>query len=191
MASKELSNEVLVNMYRDMIRIRQFESTVGEVFAEGEIPGFVHLGIGQEGVQVGIAYATRPGDTINSTHREHGLILIKGRKPRKVMAELYGKVTGYCKGKGGSMHVMDCEAGTLGCNGILGPGMTLATGLAYAHKFHGKGNVAIGMFGDGQSNRGEFHEALNFGSIWKLPIVYVCVNNGYAISLSYDQQQNI
>ncbi|MEW5936159.1 MAG: thiamine pyrophosphate-dependent dehydrogenase E1 component subunit alpha, partial [Bacillota bacterium] len=153
--------------------------------------GFVHLYIGEEAIAVGVCSNLTDQDYITSTHRGHGHLIAKGGDIRFMMAELFGRKTGYCKGKGGSMHIADVDLGILGANGIVGAGLPIAAGAALACKQLGKDAVAVCFFGDGASNRGTFHEALNLASIWKLPAVFVCENNMYAISLSQKFHQNI
>ena len=182
----ELSPAQLVDMLRMMMRIRQFDQRALELYREGVMRGTTHPYIGMEAVAVGTCAALRPADRITSTHRGHGHCLAKGGDPRLMMAELLGKAAGYCKGKGGSMHIADVEAGILGANGIVGGGMGLATGAALATKLGGGDEVAICFFGDGALNQGIFHEAANMAAIWRLPVVYVCENNQYAMSARAD-----
>ena len=179
MADTDLSNETLLGMYRTMQTIRQFESRVRDIFQEGRIPGFVHVSIGEEASATGVAFALTNDDYITSTHRGHGHLIAKGGEVRPMMAELFGKKTGYCKGKGGSMHIANFKLGILGANGIVGAGLPIATGAGLASKVRGSGEVAACFFGDGASNEGTFHESLNIASAWKLPVVYVCENNLY------------
>ncbi|HKX19691.1 MAG TPA: thiamine pyrophosphate-dependent dehydrogenase E1 component subunit alpha [bacterium] len=186
-APPELSAAQLIDMLRMMLRIRQFEQRALELYREGIMRGTTHPYIGMEAVAVGTCAALRPSDRITSTHRGHGHCLAKGGDPRLMMAELLGRAAGYCKGKGGSMHIADVEAGILGANGIVGGGMGLATGAALATKLAGRDEVAICFFGDGALNQGIFHEAANMAAIWKLPVVYVCENNQYAMSARADR----
>lgn len=179
MADTSLTNEKLLEMYRTMQTIRQFESRVRDIFQEGKIPGFVHVSIGEEASATGAAFALTKDDYITSTHRGHGHLIAKGGEVRPMMAELFGKKTGYCKGKGGSMHIANFKLGILGANGIVGAGLPIATGAGLAAKVRGSGEVATCFFGDGASNEGTFHESLNIASAWKLPVVYVCENNLY------------
>ena len=174
-----LGNDRLLDMYRTMQTIRQFESRVKEIFQEGKIPGFVHVSIGEEASATGVAAALTDTDYITSTHRGHGHLIAKGGDVKPMMAELFGKKTGYCKGKGGSMHIANFELGILGANGIVGAGLPIATGAGLAAKVRGSGEVAACFFGDGASNEGTFHESLNLAAAWKLPVVYVCENNLY------------
>ncbi|MGG3885278.1 thiamine pyrophosphate-dependent dehydrogenase E1 component subunit alpha [Brevibacillus panacihumi] len=163
-----------------MLMIRRFEEKINEKFLAGEIPGFVHLYIGEEATGVGVCSALRKTDYITSTHRGHGHTLAKGADVKRCMAELYGRKTGYCKGKGGSMHIADFSIGMLGANGVVGGGFNLAVGAALAVQLRKGDQVAVCFFGDGASNRGTFHEALNMAAVWKLPAVFVCENNQWA-----------
>jgi len=175
----ELSKEKLLQMYRTMQTIRHFEERLRDLFKEGKVPGFVHVSIGEEASATGVCAALTDTDYITSTHRGHGHLLAKGGKLKPMMAELFGKKTGYCKGKGGSMHIADFSIGILGANGIVGAGLPIATGAGLAAKMKKSGQVAVCFFGDGASNEGTFHESLNIASSWKLPVVYVCENNLY------------
>ncbi len=177
-----LSNEQMIAMYTNMTKIRMFEERVAEFFAEGKIPGFVHLYIGEEAVATGVCASLRDTDYITSTHRGHGHLISKGGDLKLMMAELFGKKTGYCKGKGGSMHIADLELGILGANGIVGGGPPLATGAALAAHYQRKDDVAVCFFGDGAANQGTTHEAMNLATCWKLPVVFVNENNLYGIS---------
>ncbi len=179
-----MSEEKLwLQMYTTMLRIRRFEEKVVELFAQGKIPGFVHSYIGEEAVAAGACAALEPTDYITSTHRGHGHLIAKGGDLKYMMAELYGKKTGYCKGKGGSMHIADVDLGILGANGIVGAGIPIATGAALSSQLQKNGRVALCFFSDGASNRGTFHEGINMASIWKLPVVFLCENNMYGISM--------
>ena len=177
-----LSNEQMIAMYTNMTKIRMFEERVAEFFAEGKIPGFVHLYIGEEAVATGVCASLRDTDYITSTHRGHGHLISKGGDLKLMMAELFGKKTGYCKGKGGSMHIADLELGILGANGIVGGGPPLAAGAALAAHYQGKDDVAVCFFGDGAANQGTTHEAMNLATCWKLPVIFVNENNLYGIS---------
>ncbi len=170
----------MMALYRTMCRIRAFETKVQELFASNMIPGFVHLSIGEEAVAAGISSVLRPDDYITSTHRGHGHVLAKGADPRRMMAELFGKRTGYCKGKGGSMHIADFSLGVLGANGVVAGGFPIAVGAGLSCKLRNTDQVVVCYFGDGASNRGPVHEAMNMASIWKLPIIFACENNQYA-----------
>lgn len=177
----EIPRERLVWMYERMLKIRHFEDRVKELFAAGEMPGFVHLYLGQEAVAVGACAPLNDDDFITSTHRGHGHIIAKGGDVKLMMAELYGKATGYNKGKGGSMHIADPRLGILGANGIVGAGLPIATGAGLSAKLRKSGQVAVCFFGDGASNQGTFHEAINIAAAFDLPVVYVCENNLYAV----------
>ena len=177
-----LSNEKMVWMYTTMAKIRQFETRVQDFFSDGKIPGFVHLYIGEEAVATGACANLRDADYITSTHRGHGHLIAKGGDLNSMMGEIFGRTTGYCKGKGGSMHIADVDLGILGANGIVGGGGPLANGAALAIKTRGEDNVAVCFFGDGASNQGTTQEAMNLASAWKLPVVFVNENNGYGIS---------
>jgi pyruvate dehydrogenase E1 component alpha subunit len=177
----EIPRETLLLMLERMLKIRHFEDRVKDLFAAGEMPGFVHLYLGQEAVAVGACAALRDDDYITSTHRGHGHIIAKGGDVKRMMAELYGKATGYNKGKGGSMHIADPSLGILGANGIVGAGLPIATGAALSAKLRKSGQVAVCFFGDGASNQGTFHEAINIAAAFNLPAVYVCENNLYAV----------
>lgn len=168
-------------MYEKMVRIRIFEESLAEAVAAGKLPGAVHLGIGQEAPMVGIVSALKSSDWIAATHREHGVMVARDADMRLMRAELFGKATGYCKGKGGSMHLAVFEKHCLGCNGILGASQAINNGVALALKQKGEGDIAAVIFGDGASNRGEFHEALNLAACWKLPSLAICINNGYGM----------
>ncbi|MEL7649485.1 MAG: thiamine pyrophosphate-dependent dehydrogenase E1 component subunit alpha [Sedimentibacter sp.] len=179
------SKELLKSFYYKMNKIRRFEETVERYFLDGEIPGFVHLYIGEEAIATGVCASLTNQDYIASTHRGHGHTIAKGADINRVMAEIFGKKTGSCKGKGGSMHIADFSVGMLGANGVVGGGFNLATGAALAIKKQKRDNVAVTFFGDGSSNRGTFHEALNLASAWKLPAIYVCENNQWASTTPY------
>ena len=178
----ELEKEKLLEMYKKMVAIREFEESLARAVTDGTLPGFVHLGVGQEAVMVGVASPLRPTDWISGTHREHGLMIARDADMKRMRAEIFGKGTGYCKGKGGSMHLAVYDKCAPGCNGILGPSQTINNGIALALKRQGQGDIAVVLFGDGAAHRGEFHEALNLAGIWKLPSLAICVNNEYGIS---------
>src|SRR5512135_2877241 len=177
----DLDRETLLEMYRRMLTIRYFEETVFEVYRKGWMPGLAHLSDGQEATPVGVCAALRADDTITSTHRGHGHIIAKGGRVEPMMAEVMGKVTGYCRGKGGEMHIADVSLGILGANGIVGGGFPIAAGAALGARVQGKDWVAVCFFGDASTNTGSFHEGLNLAAIWKLPVVYVCENNGFGM----------
>ena len=186
-----LPKEKLSDMYEKMVRIRLFEEKAAELFLKGILPGFLHSSIGQESPPVGTCAALRDDDYIISTHRGHGDIIAKGARSDRMMAELFGKKTGYCKGKGGSMHIADLDLGILGANGIVGGGLTIVSGAALAAVLKGTDQVAVCFFGDGASNNGTFHEGLNMASIWSLPVLFVCQNNGYAESTPQTYHQRV
>ena len=186
-----ISNEQMKDMYVKMRRIRDFESTAAKLFAEGKIPGFVHLYLGEEAIAPAVCECQRDDDFITSTHRGHGHIIAKGGDLNLMMAELFGRETGYCKGKGGSMHIADRDKGILGANGIVGAGHCIACGAGLSAKIRGTDQVCVCFFGDGSTNQGTFHESLNMASIWKLPVIFVCENNHYGISMSQDRHQAI
>lgn len=186
-----IEKDKLIEMYRKMVTIRRFEEKVSKLFAQGSIPGFVHVYIGQEAVAVGVCSALRKDDYITSTHRGHGHCIAKGGDIKRMMAELFGRVTGYCKGKGGSMHIAETEIGILGANGIVGGALPIAPGVAFAAREKGTDRVVVCFFGDGASSQGSFHESLNISSVWKLPIVYVCENNLYANTAPFAIQMNV
>jgi len=181
-------SERLKDFLREMLLIRRFEEKVEERFRAGELPGFLHVAIGQEGVAVGVCRALEDGDVIASTHRAHGHTIAKGTHPNEVMAELYGKVEGCSHGYGGSMHLYDVEHGNLGANAVVGGGLPAIVGAALAFKMRKEPRVAVAFFGDGATNIGTFHEALNLAELWKVPAVFVCENNHYAESTPSKQQ---
>jgi TPP-dependent pyruvate/acetoin dehydrogenase alpha subunit len=182
------SHERLKEFLREMLLIRRFEEKVEERFRAGELPGFLHVCIGQEAVAVGVCRALEDGDVIASTHRAHGHTIAKGTHPNEVMAELYGKVEGCSHGYGGSMHLYDVERGNLGANAVVGGGLPAVVGAALAFKMRKEPRVAVAFFGDGATNIGTFHEALNLAQLWKVPAVFVCENNHYAESTPAHQQ---
>ncbi len=177
----DLTNDQLLKMYRDMWRIRRFESAVAECVNRGLVAGGPHLYIGEEAVAVGVCATLRRTDFITSTHRGHGHCIAKGGQMKPMLAELFAKSTGYCKGKGGSMHIADVSLGILGANGIVGGGFPIAAGAALGAVMLDGDWVAACFFGDGSTNTGSFHEGLNLASIWKLPVVYVCENNCFGM----------
>lgn len=170
-------------MLRQMLTIRRFEERASDDFRAGHIHGVVHCYIGEEAVAVGVCEALRPGDQIISTHRGHGHCIAKGADLNRMMAELYGRSDGYCKGKGGSMHIADFDIGMLGANGIVAGGISIITGAGLAAQMDDAGAVAVGFFGDGASNAGPFHESINIAAAWKLPVIYVCENNQWAVNV--------
>ena len=184
----ELSQEQLMEFLRDMLLIRRFEEKVEERFRAGELPGFLHVAIGQEAVCVGVCRAMEDGDVFASTHRAHGHTLARGTSPNALMAELYGKVEGCSQGYGGSMHLYDVERGNLGANAVVGGGLPSITGAALAFQLRGEPRAALAFFGDGATNIGTFHESLNLAQLWRVPAVFVCENNHWAESTPASQQ---
>ncbi|NMA87539.1 MAG: thiamine pyrophosphate-dependent dehydrogenase E1 component subunit alpha [Tissierellia bacterium] len=177
--------------YKDMFTIRRFEETAEKLFLEGEIPGFIHLYIGEEAIATGVCSNLTDTDYIASTHRGHGHTIAKGADVKRAMAELFGKKTGLCKGKGGSMHIADFSIGMLGANGVVGGGFNLAVGAGLAIDYQKRDDVSVVFFGDGASNRGTFHEALNMAAAWKLPVIFVCENNQWASTTPYLTQTSV
>lgn len=180
-----VSKEMMIHFYETMCKIRFFEESVEKHFLAGDIPGFVHLYIGEEAIATGVCSALKDTDYIESTHRGHGHTIAKGADVNRMMAEIYGKKTGLCKGHGGSMHIADFSVGMLGANGVVGGGYNLAMGAALSSKLLGKDNVSAVFFGDGASNRGTFHEAANFASAFKLPQIFVLEMNCWASTTPY------
>jgi acetoin:2,6-dichlorophenolindophenol oxidoreductase subunit alpha len=172
---------------RKMYLIRKFEEGAEESYTRGLIHGTMHLSIGQEASAVGACMALGDADKITSTHRGHGHCVAKGADVSRMFAEFFGKETGYCRGRGGSMHIADVEKGNLGANGIVGGGLPIAVGAALSAKRLGTGAVTVCFFGDGANNEGAFHEALNMAAVWKLPVVFVCENNKYGMSTSTER----
>lgn len=176
-----LTKEKLIEMYEKMLEIRLFEEKVFELYAQNLVPGTIHLYTGQEAVAVGVCSALRKDDYITSTHRGHGHCIAKGAKLKRVMAEILGRRTGYCKGKGGSMHIADFSLGVLGATAVVGAGIPIAAGAGLSIKLRKTDQVVACFFGDGASNQGTFHEGVNMAAIWKLPVIFVCENNLYAM----------
>lgn len=187
----QITAEDKLQMLYDMLLIRRFEEKVESLYQQGRIHGTMHLCIGQEATAVGACFPLTKEDKITSTHRGHGHSIAKGTGVKGMMAELLGKETGYCKGKGGSMHIADLDVGNLGANGIVAAGLPIATGAALASKMKNLGYVVVSFFGDGATNEGAFHEALNLASIWKLPVIFFCENNLYGMSGSIKEMVNI
>lgn len=179
-----LSKEKLKSFYQTMQTIRIFEDRIVDLYARGQVPGLAHLYIGEEAVATGVCGALNEDDYITSTHRGHGHVIAKGAQLDPMMAELFGKKTGYCKGKGGSMHIADMDKGILGANGIAGGGLPIAIGAGWSAKWRKTSQVTACFFGDDSSSNGTFHESLNLASLHKLPVIFVCENNGYGISVS-------
>jgi pyruvate dehydrogenase E1 component alpha subunit len=187
---KQYSKELLLDMYENMLRIRKFEVKLTDCFTKGMLAGNIHTSIGQEASAVGACKALEKRDFITTTHRGHGHCIVKGAKTDIMMAELFGKVTGYCRGKGGSMHVADVSLGILGANGIVGAGIPIATGSGLTSKIRNTDEVTMAFFGDAASNHGTFHEAVNMAAAWKLPVVYLCENNQYGVSVNINTVTN-
>ncbi|MGE3268912.1 MAG: thiamine pyrophosphate-dependent dehydrogenase E1 component subunit alpha, partial [Chloroflexota bacterium] len=179
--ASELAPDQCHEMYRQMLLIRRFEELALKLRLEGQVHGVVHPYIGQEAIAVGVCANLRPTDRIVSNHRGHGHCIAKGADVDRMMAELFGRVDGYCKGKGGSMHIADFDVGMLGANGIVGAGLPITAGAGVAAQLEGSDAVAVGFFGDGATGEGPFHESLNIASLWKLPVIWVCENNQYAV----------
>ncbi len=175
----EPNDDALLDMHRRMVRIRVFETEAGRLAEAGKIPGALHLYVGEEAVAAGVMVHLSDDDWITSTHRGHGHLIAKGGEFDRMFAELFGRATGYCRGKGGSMHISNMALGMLGANGIVGAGPPIAVGAAFSTKFRNTDRVAVSFFGDGASNEGSFHEAANMAALYKLPAVFVCENNGY------------
>jgi len=187
----KINKSVLQDLLRTMIRIRSFELAVEKNFQLGYIYGSAHMGIGQEAISAGSLAALKASDLITSTHRGHGHCIAKGADLNLMMAEIFGRATGYCKGKGGSMHIADVSAGNLGANGIVGGSAGIATGAALAAKKMATGQIVICFLGDGSLNEGIFHEAANMASIWKLPVIYLCENNQYGMGMPIKKATNL
>ncbi len=183
----EADVEQLLTYYRDMLMIRRFEEKAGQLYGMGLIGGFCHLYIGQEAVAVGMQHAIGEGDSVITSYRDHGHMLAVGMEPRRVMAELTGRATGYSKGKGGSMHMFARDRRFYGGHGIVGTTGPLGTGLAFAHKYREDGGVCLCYFGDGATNQGQIYEAFNMAALWQLPIVYVIENNKYGMGTSIER----
>jgi len=186
-----MQTQELEALYRTMLRIRRFDEGVIDLFKEGLVKGTAHSYVGQEAVAAGACATLGKDDFVVSHHRGHGHCIAKGASLAKMMAELMGRVTGYCKGLGGSMHIADLDLNILGANGIVGAGIGIGTGAALSNKMRGNGAVGIAFFGDGATNEGIFHECLNIGSLWKLPVVYLCENNQYGLSTSIKDSTSI
>jgi TPP-dependent pyruvate/acetoin dehydrogenase alpha subunit len=191
MKQKEYPRELLLKMYEEMVRIRQFESKIADFcFPQGMLSGNFHTCIGQEATVVGACYALEKTDYLASTHRGHGHCIAKGARTDIMMAELFGKVTGYCGGRGGSLHVADVSLGILGANGIVGGGIPIAAGSALVSKIRQSKEVTLSFFGEGASNEGTFHEAVNMAAIWKLPVIFICENNQWAVTTPVEEVIN-
>ena len=191
MSDKDLSKDQKLAIYRRMVLCRMFEERVYYLFLEGRLPGTVHQSAGQEASAVGVCSALVDGDVITSTHRPHSHAIARGLPVESLMAELFAKTSGCCHGKGGSMHLGDLALGMLPAIAIVGGGIPLATGQALAFQYLGKKNIVACFFGDGATNIGTFHEAINMGTIWNLPVVYVCENNSYGASTAVDKAMKV
>jgi len=190
-SKKKYSKEMLLNFYRTMNRMRSFEERAAECFTKGMLAGNIHLSIGQEAAEAGAFAAIQEKDFFTSTHRGHGHVIARGGDAKRAMAELFGKKTGYCKGKGGSMHIADmAKMNHLGANGIVGAGQAISAGSALASKILGDDIVTVGCFGDGSTNEGTFHESLNMAATWKLPMVWFIENNCYGVSTEIHRVTN-
>jgi pyruvate dehydrogenase E1 component alpha subunit len=185
------TRELVQDLHRRMVRIRRFEERAGKLVESGDMPGFLHLYVGQEAVAAGVCSVLTDADQITSTHRGHGHAIAKGADFRPMFAELYGKTTGYCKGRGGSMHIVDMGRGMLGANAIVGGGIPIAVGAAFASQYRGDGTVAVSFFGDGATNIGAFHESVNMAAVMNLPVIFVIENNGYAEFTPQDRHMKL
>lgn len=179
-----IPKDKMIELFTLMLRIRRFEECIGELTATGTITGFVHLCLGQEAVAAGVCAALRDSDYIISNHRGHGHLIAKGGRTDLMMAELFARKNGYCKGKGGSMHIADMDIGILGANGIVGGGPPIACGAGLSSQYQGGDKVTVCFFGDGAANQGTIHESMNLASVWSLPVIFVVENNGYAEFMS-------
>ena len=187
----KLSKEIYGDLYLKMVQTRAFEETAARLFVEGKVHGTAHFCIGEEATGIGVCGALEKEDMITQTHRSHGQGIGKGMDIPKMMAEFLGKETGYCKGKGGCMHIADFSVGSLGANGVVGGGIPVAVGAALSQQYFKRPNITVSFFGDGAANQGGFHESLNLASVWKLPILFVCTNNYYGMSTHLSRAMNI
>ena len=183
-ANKPVSKQLLLSLYREMLMIRRFEEKAGQLYGMGQIGGFCHLYIGQEAVVVGMQSCITKDDAVITSYRDHGHMLACGMDPKGIMAELTGRIDGFSKGKGGSMHMFSTEKHFYGGHGIVGAQVPLGTGIAFAHKYRENGNLSLVYFGDGSVNQGQVYEAFNMASLWKLPVIYIIENNEYAMGTS-------
>jgi TPP-dependent pyruvate/acetoin dehydrogenase alpha subunit len=188
---KTIDKDRLVGIYRTMVRIRTFEERAVKLFEENRLRGSVHTYVGEEAIAATVCSRLRKDDYITSTHRGHGHCIAKGGSLDRTLAELKGKETGYCKGRGGSMHIADPATGNLGANAIVGAGVPIAVGAALSASLRGTDQVAVAFFGDGASNQGVTHEAMNLASVWKLGVIFVCENNGFGISVPLEQSTSV
>jgi pyruvate dehydrogenase E1 component subunit alpha len=191
LSGENLKKEELLKIYRDMVRIREFEESCPRLYSQGKMGGFLHLYSGQEAVGVGVAHALDSKDYMVGAYREHGLILARGTHPQSVMAELFGKATGVSRGKGGSMHMFDGEKRFMGGYGIVAGHLPLAVGLGYSIVYQGGDEVVACLFGDGATNQGVFHEAMNMAALYQVPVIFICENNGYGISTSISRSSAV
>jgi len=189
--TSKLTKDKLVEMYKRMLEIRFFEEKVFDLYAQNLVPGTIHLYLGEEAVAVGVCSALKRDDYITSTHRGHGHCIAKGAELKRTMAEILGKKTGYCKGKGGSMHIADFTIGMLGATAVVGAGLPIAVGAGLSAKLRKTDQVVACFFGEGASNQGTFHESINMASTWKLPVIFVCENNLYAMGTRQSRVMNI
>ena len=189
--AQNLTKEKLAELYRKMVEIRLFEEKVFELYGQNLVPGTIHLYVGEEAVAVGVCSTLGEGDYITSTHRGHGHCIAKGADLKRTMAEILGKKTGYCKGKGGSMHIADFNVGMLGATAVVGAGLPIAVGAGLSARLRKTDQVVACFFGDGASNQGTFHESLNMASTWKLPVIFVCENNLYAMGTRQSKAMNV
>lgn len=186
-----LDKTLLLDMFRKMEEIRRMDLKIAQLVKKGKVPGMTHFSVGEEAANVGAMLALNEDDIITSNHRGHGQAIAKGINLNEMMAEILGKYTGTCKGKGGSMHIADLDAGNLGANGIVGGGMGIAVGAALSQQMKKTGRIVVCFFGDGATNEGVFHEAVNMASIWNLPVIFYCINNGYGISADIKKMTNV
>lgn len=189
-SSYGLEKEELLRLYRGMKKIRDFENGITDVYSRGQMPGIAHLYIGEEAIATGICDNLNEDDYVTSTHRGHGHVIAQGLDLKKMMAEVCGKETGYCRGKGGTMHIADFSRGILGANGMVGAGIPIATGAGYSIKVRDSRQVSIAFFGDAACNQGTFHESVNMAAAWKLPVIYVIENNYFGISVDIRKVTN-
>jgi len=187
----KLDKQQMLSLFETMVKIRDFEEKSKDLMLAGKLAGFLHSYAGEEAVAAGVCSELAPQDCICSTHRGHGHLIAKGANINKMMAELFGKATGYSKGKSGSMHIADISLGIIGANGIVAAGLPIANGVAFALRYQKKDAVVVAFFGDGATNRGTFHEALNLASVWDLPVVFVCENNKFGMSVSQERHMKI
>lgn len=186
-----MDRQRLLDVYRLMWTIRRFEERCAQIYTTGKIEGYLHLYIGQEAVALGFISALKPGDYVVDSYRDHGHCIAVGTEPERIMAELYGRAAGVSKGKGGSMHLFDIQRGFLGGTGIVGGGIPIATGVGLASRYRGSDSVTLCFFGDGAINQGVFHESLNLAALWKLPVIYICENNLYAMGTSLERSSAV